>query len=366
MLMRAFPLVSLASSLTSSLALVASLSLVTACGRTNPDGGTDAAEIEAAAKLAAFDTEAELTALLDDDYLPAETVVLDEAAVAAIATQVTDDAISLLPFNDPATLNADLRAELDDTYLARDTALLDVTDVEDAARAACFDIESELTAVLDDEYLPIDYLPDFADLQNVPADLADGDANTVTAVTPPLELNGSTLAIDTNGCVNGEALVFQGGAFSCLTPTVPATPVSPATATAVGAAAANTRPFEALPIVIKAEFVNVTIAAANGTQDVTVYNGANPPPRALLIIDAWAVTSTVTGAPAWSLREGGANDLTTEVLLGAAGDVTRTADFNNAGQRNIAIGDTLQVRMTADADGADNATFTVYMLALPL
>ncbi len=366
MLMRAFPFVSSSLTLVASVSLLA-LSLV-ACGRSSPDGGTDAAEIEAAAKIAAFDTEEELTALLDDDYLPAETVILDADAVTAIATQVSDDAISLLPFNDPATLNDDLRAELDNTYLARDTALLDVTDVAAAARAACFDIESELTDALDDEYLPIDYLPDFGDLQNVPADLADGDddTNTVQAVTAPLELNGSTLAIDTNGCVNGEALVFQGGAFSCLTPTVPATIVSPATATAVGAAAANTRPFEALPIVIKAEFVNVTIAAANGTQDVTVYNAASPPPRAMLIIDAWAVTSTVTGAPAWHLREAAANDLTTEVLLGAAGDVTRTADFNNAAQRNIAIGDTLQVRMTADVDGADNATFTVYMLALPL
>lgn len=338
---------------------------LSACGRSDPDGGADATEIETAAKRAAFDTEEELTALLDDNYLAASTDLVDETEVEAIATGITDAAIAALPFNDPATLNAELRDELDAVYLSIDFAIGEA-DIADAARAVCFDEEAELTALLDDDYLPIDYLPDFGDLQNVPADIADGDDDTVTAVTAPLQLAGATLSLSTNGCVNGEALTFQGGAFSCLTPTVPPTIVSPATALAVGAATANTRPFEALPIVIKAEFINQTIAAANATADVVVYNAANPPPRSLLLIDAWAVATAVTGSPSWHLREGGANDLTTEVTLGAAGDITRIAGFNNAEQRNIIANDTLQVRMTADADGNDNATFTVYMLALPL
>lgn len=355
MLMRAFPLVSL--TLASSLCFVA-------CGRTSPDGGTDVAEIEATARAVAFDTEVELTDLLDDDYTTdAEVTVIATGVATDIATQVTGDAIAALPLNDLATFNADLRAELDPVYLAFDTTILNVGDVEDTAKGVCFDTEAELTAELDDQYLPIDFLPDFGDLQNVPADLADGDDNTVAGVTGPLELNGTTLAIDTAGCVNGEALVFQGGSFSCLTPTVPSTPAG---ASAVGAAALNTRPFEALPIIIKAEGINVAAIAANSTQDILVYNGANPPPRNMLLVDAWAVATTVTGAPTWHLREAAANDLTTPVPLGAAGDVTRIIDFNNAAQRNIAVGDTLQVRMTADADGNDTATFTVYILAIPL
>jgi hypothetical protein len=203
-------------------------------------------------------------------------------------------------------------------------------------------------------------LPDFADLQNVPADLADGDDDSVTAATAPLQITGTTLAISTAGCVNGEALTFQGGTFSCLTPTVPATPAS---ASAVGAAGANTRPFEALPIVVKTE-VNVTLAAA--TQDVVVYNGANPPPRSMLVIDAWAVANTIAGATlTWHLREAGANDLTTEVPLGASGDVTRIADFNgNLAQRTINVGEQLQVRVTGTV--GDAANFTVFIMALPL
>jgi hypothetical protein len=349
-----------------SLSLSFAVAALAACGRSSPDGGTDAAEIDAIARAAAFDTEAELTALLDDDYTTdAEVTVIATDVATTVATQITGDAVAALPFNDPATLNDDLRSELDAVYLAFDTTILQVSDVEDTARGVCFDSEAELVAELDDQYLPIDYLPDFVDLQNVPPDLADGDDNTIVSALLPLEINGTQVALDTTGCVNGEALVFQGGAFSCLTPTVPATPVTPVTAGAIGAAGANTRPFEALPIAIKTEVVNATIPAAGTPQDTAVYNVANPPPRNMLVIDAWAVVTTVTGTPSWNLRDGAGVDLTTAVPVGAVGDVTRIADFSgNVVQRTINTNELLNVRITGAA--GDNATITVFILALPL
>lgn len=109
-------------------------------------GGSTRGEIEAlipaasdllqAARDAAFDTEAELTALLDDNYLAASSVP-DWSVITSI----------------PA----------------------DIADGDDG-----FATEVELTTLLDDNYLAASYTPAWADLTGVPADIADGDDGFTT------------------------------------------------------------------------------------------------------------------------------------------------------------------------------------------
>lgn len=325
-----------------SLTLAAlSLSTLVACGRSDPNGSLDATEADAVARAACFDTEDELRAVLDAAYIPLDTVFLDVAAVQAACI---DSEAELTPL-------------LDDNYLAADTVLLDIADVT----AVCFDSEADLTAILDDNYLAANFVPniDFADLTGVPADLADGDDDTIYTGTSPVAVTGTDISLDPTGCVNGDALSFQGGSFGCAPPSV-----QPVGTEGVGAAAVNTRPFEAVPILAKVEVASGALAAAASIATIQLYNAANRAPHAFLIVDAWAVGTALTGAPVWHLR-----DLTTQITddvpAPAAGAIGRVASFANQGARNILVTDSLDVRVTATA-AADNATFTVYVLALPL
>lgn len=71
-------------------------------------------------------------------------------------------------------------------------------EVESLAGAVCFDSEDELTAVLDDNYLPANYQPQFTwdDLLDRPADLVDGDDDTRYSAGSGLQLNGTELSLD--------------------------------------------------------------------------------------------------------------------------------------------------------------------------
>lgn len=369
-----------------------------ACGRTNPNGGTDAAEIEATARAVAFDTEEELTLALDDDYLAGDTVLLQPTDVQTIATDIATDiattTVNDLAFNDVA----ELQAELDTVYLRFDsTNIPDAADVETIARDACVDTQGEVQALVDGIYLQQDGsdFPTiaFADLSGIPNGLADGDNNTVVSAVAPLSVNGAgalsistaaplavnagslgvnvaaplavsagALGISTAGCTAGEAITFDGANFICTTPDVP---LSPADAVSVGSATANTRPFEGLPSIAKVE-VAYNIAAANGTQDIAIYNVANPPPHDMLIVDTWAVvTVATTGAPTWKLRNG-ATDVTDPVAVGALNSVGRVAGYNNLVEREVSAGDTLVVRVTADGTGGAAGTITVFTLGIPV
>lgn len=302
-----------------------------ACGRSDPNGSLDTVEAAAVARTACFDTEAELRAALDDAYVPADT----------------------------AGLEAELVTLLDDNYLAADTPLLQDADVQ----GLCFDTEAELTALLDDDYLPADFIPPpvaFAALTGIPADLADGDDNTIYSGTSPIEVTGTDISLDPTGCVNGDALGFGGGTFGCTPPSLQAVG-----AEAVGAAAANARPFEAVPLLAKVEVASGALAAIGDAVDVVIYDAANPAPRALLIVDAWAVGAALaTTPPNWHLRDQ-LFQITDNVAAPNVGGIARVTLFVNPAFRSIDVADTLSVRVTAVAAG-DNATFTVYVLALPL
>lgn len=315
-----------------TLALSTTLATV-ACGRSDPNGALDGAEVDALARAVCFDSEEELTAALDDDYVPVGTVFLDVDAVKEACFDSEEE----------------LTAALDDDYLDAD-----------AVAALCFDTEDELTAALDDNYLAADFVPsvDFADLVGVPADLADGDDDTLFTGTSPIEVTGTDIALDPTGCVDGDAISFQGGSFGCAPPSV-----QPVGTDGVGAAAANTRPFEAVPFLAKLE-VTSGVLGAGGVATVALYNAANRSPHAFLIVDAWAVGTALSGTPTWHLRDQ-AVQITGDVAAPAAGAIGRVAAFANQAGRNIAVTDNLDVRVTAVAAG-DNATFTVYVLALPL
>ncbi len=73
----------------------------------------------------------------------------------------------------------------------------DGTWVDDRARAVCYDTESELTDALDDNYMPIDWRPNWTDIQGIPADIADGDGGgTAYDAGTGLALDGTTFSAD--------------------------------------------------------------------------------------------------------------------------------------------------------------------------
>jgi hypothetical protein len=323
-------------------ALALPLLVSAACGRSDPDGSLDAVEVDAVARSVCFDTAEELRTVLDGSYLPTGTALLSVA-------DVTDACFDT---------ETELRDALDETYLSADTLILSSTDVE----ALCFNTELELRTLLNDDYLPASFVPvvAFDDLTGVPVDLADGDDDTTYTATAPLVVAGTDVSLDTTGCVDGDALGFAGGSFGCERPSV-----RPVDAEAVGAVAANTRPFEAIPILVKVEVASGVLAVIGDQVNVDIYDAANRAPRPLLIVDAWAVgTAPSTTPPNWHLRDGAAQ-ITADVVAPNVGVVTRVTAFANQALRNIDVADTLTVRVTAVAAG-DDATFTVYVLALPL
>ncbi|TNE84766.1 MAG: hypothetical protein EP330_28535, partial [Deltaproteobacteria bacterium] len=105
-------------------------------------------DLESAARDVAYDTEAELHADLDDDYLP--------STYTPAWTAITDRP-----------------AGLDDGDDVRSQA-----EVEAWARGVCFDDEQELHDLLDPDYLPSTYVPAWSAISGRPAGLDDGDDDT--------------------------------------------------------------------------------------------------------------------------------------------------------------------------------------------
>jgi hypothetical protein len=97
------------------------------------------------------------------------------------------------------TSEAELTALLDDNYLASGytPAWGDLTgvpaDIADGDDG--FTSEAELTALLNDNYLPSGYTPAWGDLTGVPADIADGDDDTTYAAAAPITLAGGTFGL---------------------------------------------------------------------------------------------------------------------------------------------------------------------------
>ncbi len=94
------------------------------------------------------------------------------------------------------TTETELTALLDDNYLSS-SYLPDWTNLQNIPGDIAdgddgFTTEAELTTLLDDNYLPSTYLPDWTSLQNVPVGFADGvDNDTVYSATSPITLDPS-------------------------------------------------------------------------------------------------------------------------------------------------------------------------------
>ncbi len=143
----------------------------------------EAAEVESIAAGVCFDTEAELTAALDDNYLPA-AYTPDWGDLTGVPDGIADG-------DDDTTYAAGTGVTLSGT-----TFSLDSSTVETLARGVAFDTEAELTAALDDNYLPASYTPGWSELTGVPADIADGDADTTYAGGTGVNLSGTTFSAD--------------------------------------------------------------------------------------------------------------------------------------------------------------------------
>ena len=140
-----------------------------------------------------LDSESELTSLLDDNYLPA-SYVPDFGDLSGVPSGLADG-------DDDTTYGAGTGLTLTGT-----TFDVNPSTVEDWATGVCLDSESELTSLLDDNYLPASYVPDFGDLSSVPAGLDDGDDDTTYTAGAGLSMAGTTLSVDT-------ALVPSAGSY---------------------------------------------------------------------------------------------------------------------------------------------------------
>ena len=91
--------------------------------------------------------------------------------------------------------------------LADNTFSINDATIEEIARSAAFDTEEEITNITNELYLPIGYLPDWANLQNIPADLLDGDDDTTYQAGSGLSLSDAgSFALSEDGCQAGFVL----------------------------------------------------------------------------------------------------------------------------------------------------------------
>lgn len=147
----------------------------------------------------------------------AHAATADRAATADFATAAGDAATldgrgasDFLPstyapaWTDLTGVPAELAdGDADTTYaagsgltLAGTTFEADQAAIEGWAQGVCVDSEAEIRALVDDDYLPATYVPDWSALTGVPTDLADGDADTTYAAGTGLSLLGTTFEVD--------------------------------------------------------------------------------------------------------------------------------------------------------------------------
>lgn len=151
----------------------------------------DDSVVEATARSVCFDTEGELTAVLNDNYRPS-TYVPGWGEITGIPAAIADGDAN-------TTYTAGTGLNLSGTTFSVDNGT-----IESLARGAAYDTEAELTAVLNDNYRPASYVPAWGDLTGIPSQIADGDANTTYSAGGGVNLSGTTFSLDT-GTVEGLA-----------------------------------------------------------------------------------------------------------------------------------------------------------------
>ena len=135
-----------------------------------------------------YDNEAELRAALDGAYLPADYTPAWSSLtdVPAGFADGVDDGVTYTAGSGVRINGATL--SVDDAY------------VQGLARGVCFDTEAELTAVLNDNYLPASYAPAWSSVTNKPAGFADDvDDDALAALA----------------CADGLSPMYAAGAWTC-------------------------------------------------------------------------------------------------------------------------------------------------------
>lgn len=134
-------------------------------------------------------TEAELTAVLDDNYRA--------ASWAPSWSDVTNKPTGLVV--GPQTCMGSAKVSglsPSGAVICSPDALLDQSSVETWARAVCFDAEAELTAVLNDNYAATTHTHAWSALTSVPAGFADGtDNDTTYSAGSGLALSGTAFSV---------------------------------------------------------------------------------------------------------------------------------------------------------------------------
>jgi len=129
----------------------------------------DAASVQMSARAVCYDTIDELRGALDSAYLG--------ATWRPAWTDVQNIPADLLDGDDNTTYTAG-----NGLTLSGEMFEVDAVVIQDLAKLVAYDAESELLAVLDDDYKPLSYQPDFTEIQNLPDWLADGDDDTLAAL----------------------------------------------------------------------------------------------------------------------------------------------------------------------------------------
>jgi len=136
----------------------------------------------------------------DGVALERDLFILSDDLALTLAIEGDDESGPIALGSAPFALNAEHAWEAESLEGATLDDILgqipDQASLDASIAAVCYDTPAELTAVLDSVYLPSTYVPDWADLQGVPSDLADGDDDTVYLVGEGLLLDTDTLNVD--------------------------------------------------------------------------------------------------------------------------------------------------------------------------
>ncbi|MCO4745117.1 MAG: hypothetical protein KC912_10030 [Proteobacteria bacterium] len=164
--------------------------------------GTD---LNQAARDVAYDTELELTTVLDDNYTYTPGTGIDIASNVVSVDQTQIETWAAAVCYDSETELTDL---LDDNYLAATytPAWSAITNIPAGFADGTddgFTTKGELTALLDGDYLAASYTPDWSDIDNVPAGLLDGTDDGFTTEGELTDLLDDNYVASSNGTAAG-------------------------------------------------------------------------------------------------------------------------------------------------------------------